>query len=255
MIFHTPQKQLTPLSLQIDGTEIDRVTEFNFLGLIINEHLNWKTHTEKVSNSISKTLGILNRLKHFLPLNIKTILYNSLILSHLNYCLLVWGYSNTRIKKLQKRAIRIISVSKYNAHTEQLFRKLNLLKIDDILKLQQLKFYFKYLNNQLPKYFCGRENGNPQHNKDNFVLNRNSDIHEHNTRGKLNLYTTQKHHSYAEKCLRHNIVATVNTTPSLILNKIHTHTLHSFAVYAKNAFIKNYTEICTTPNCYICNRA
>jgi hypothetical protein len=89
MIFHTPQKKLTPLSLNIDGTKIDRVTDFNFLGLMINEHLNWKTHTEKVSNSISKTIGILNRLKHFLPLNIKITLYNSLVLSHINYCLLV----------------------------------------------------------------------------------------------------------------------------------------------------------------------
>ncbi len=69
---------LSPLSLNIDGIDIDKVKDFSFLGLIINEHLNWNAHTEKVSNSISKTIGILNRLKHSLPPNIKTTLYNSL---------------------------------------------------------------------------------------------------------------------------------------------------------------------------------
>ncbi len=52
MIFHTPQKRTNKLLLQIDVIEIDRVTDFNFLVLMINENLNWKTHIEKVANSI-----------------------------------------------------------------------------------------------------------------------------------------------------------------------------------------------------------
>jgi hypothetical protein len=254
MIFHTTQKQITQLSLKIDGTDINRVKEFNFLGLIINENLNWKTHSEKVSNSISKTIGILNRLKHFLPLNIKTTLYNSLILSHINYCLLVWGYDHTRMKKLQKRAIRTLTVSKYNAHTEPLFKSLNLLKIEDMLKIQQLKFYFKYSHNQLPMYFSRRDNENSQQKEETFVLNLNSSIHNYNTRIKHNLHIPNINHSYAQKCLRYKIVNTINNTPLLILNKIHTHSLHGFTNYAKNVLIQNYTETCYIQNCYICHR-
>jgi len=254
MIFHTTQKQITQLSLKIDGTDINRVKEFNFLGLIINENLNWKTHSEKVSNSISKTIGILNRLKHFLPLNIKTTLYNSLILSHINYCLLVWGYDHTRMKKLQKRAIRTLTVSKYNAHTEPLFKSLNLLKIEDMLKIQQLKFYFKYSHNQLPMYFSRRDNENSKQKEETFVLNLNSSIHNYNTRIKHNLHIPNINHSYAQKCLRYKIVNTINNTPLLILNKIHTHSLHGFTNYAKNVLIQNYTETCYIQNCYICHR-
>ncbi len=128
MIFHTPQKRIKKLSLQIDGIEIDRVTNFNFLSLMINENLNWMTHIEKVANSISKTIGILNKLKYLLPLNIETTLYNSLVLSHINYCLLVWGYEFDKIKKLQKKTFRIITDSKYNAHTAPLFKDLKILQ-------------------------------------------------------------------------------------------------------------------------------
>ncbi len=66
-------------------------------------------------------------------LDIKTTLYNSLVLSHINYCLLVWGYEFDRIKQLQKITIRIITVSKYNAHKELLFKDLQILQIEDIL--------------------------------------------------------------------------------------------------------------------------
>ena len=50
--------------------------------------------------------------------------YTSLILCQLNYGILVWGHNNNRVYKLQKRAVRIISCSKFNAHSEPLLKKL-----------------------------------------------------------------------------------------------------------------------------------
>ncbi len=177
MIFHKPKKHVATIALKIDDAVIEKVKDFNFLGLVLNKNLTWKTHTNKVSNSISKTIGILNRLKHFLPIQIKLTLYNSLILSHINYCLLIWGYENESVTKLQKKAVRIITLSKYNAHTEPIFKKLKLLKVEDILKLQQLKIYFKYTNNMLPWYF----NKQNENHTSTFYLKLNKNTHHHNT--------------------------------------------------------------------------
>ncbi len=69
---------------------IEQVTNFNFLGLILNENLSWKPHCDKISNNISKSIGVLNRLKHFLPEKIRIMLYDSMIVSHMNYCILAW---------------------------------------------------------------------------------------------------------------------------------------------------------------------
>ncbi len=52
----------------------------------------------------------------------------------------------------RKKVIRIINIRKYNAHTEPLFKELKLLKVTDILRLHELKFYYKYKNNKLPHY-------------------------------------------------------------------------------------------------------
>ena len=112
--------------IKIDNTNIDKVFELNFLGISFSEQLNWKSHIDKISNRCSRMICILNRLKRLLPFNIKIILYNTLILPHLNYGVMAWGYKCDRIQKLQKKLVRIISVSKYKAHTEPLFTSFKL---------------------------------------------------------------------------------------------------------------------------------
>ena len=65
-----------------------------------------------------------------------------------------------------KKYIRIIGLKKYNAHTEPLFKSFKLLKIADIFKLQQLKFYFSLINNKQPGYF----NNLTSHKITNFTI-------------------------------------------------------------------------------------
>ena len=132
--------------LIMDNKIIDKVLDFNFLGIHFNEQLNWKSHIDKLSVKCCRILGILNRLKRILPLHIKIMLYNSLMLPHLNYGITLWGINCERILKLQKKTVRILSASKYSAHTK------NLLKIEHILKLHELKFYYKFIHIRLPVY-------------------------------------------------------------------------------------------------------
>ena len=52
-------------TLKINGTPIERKREEKILGLFINEHMNWNTHIFNISKTITKTLGVMNRLKHY----------------------------------------------------------------------------------------------------------------------------------------------------------------------------------------------
>ncbi len=96
-------KKVKPLELLIENTTVEKAQEFNFLRLTLNEHMNWKSHSNNLSNKISRHIGILNKLKNVLPLKTKLLIYNSLILSHLNFGILAWGYQCERITKLQKK--------------------------------------------------------------------------------------------------------------------------------------------------------
>ena len=122
ILFHNKRKLVSNnIVLKINDSNIQKTDCFDFLGITINENMNWKPHIDKVSNKISRYIGILNKLKCFMPFNILKTLYNySLILPHLTYGILAWGFSTEPLFKLQKRAIRLISNSKFNSHTEPL---------------------------------------------------------------------------------------------------------------------------------------
>ena len=106
---------------------IERVTYFKFIGVIIDSNLTWSHHINHISNKLSSICGVLSRLKHYVPVLILKIIYNSLFLSHLNYGITAWGFNvGPRIKKtLQKKAIRYISNAKYNSHTTQCLKIFN----------------------------------------------------------------------------------------------------------------------------------
>ena len=76
-----------------------------------------------------------------------------MVQSRMMYCILTWGFDYYRIEKLQKRFVRIITSSKYNAHSEPLFKVLDILKIEHLFSQNCLKFVYKFKKCQLPKYF------------------------------------------------------------------------------------------------------
>ena len=98
-------------------------------------------------------VGILSKLKHFLPMYIMNTLYYSLILSHLQYCTLLWAntaHALTSLEYYRKKAIRIITQSHYLARTDPLFSKLKLLKLDDRYKHQLGIYMYKSTKGLLP---------------------------------------------------------------------------------------------------------
>ena len=168
------------------------------------------------------------------------MIYNALIQPHLNYGVLLWGKNIKRIQKLQKWAIRSITLSKYNAHTDPLFIKLKLLKIQDIYSLCLLKFYYKYKRNLLPGYFCGMfDVVYPSHN---YATRQRNQPMLAGCRTKL-----------AEASIRHSLLSAISKISDNVTNKISTHSLSGLTNYAKSFFISQYNPVCAIEDCYICN--
>ena len=156
MCFHTAQKKVIYPDLKINNNCIDRVSEFNFLGLIISSDLKWNKHIEHISLKISKVIGIMFRMKYILPSGILHTIYKTLIMPHYSYCLLTWGskiHIGHRLLLLQKKALRMIDDSHYIAHTEPICKKLQIEKKSDLFRITVWKFYYKLTNTFLPSYF------------------------------------------------------------------------------------------------------
>ena len=135
MVFHTPQRRVNYPTLKLNNVNIERVSQFNFLGVILASSLKWDKHVAHVSLKISRVIDVLYRLKHVFPHEVLLTLYNALILPHLSYCILVWGLridGNHRLLLLQKKAVRIITNQDYIAHSEPLCKLRNVLKVSDL---------------------------------------------------------------------------------------------------------------------------
>ena len=120
MLFHKHNKVVPNLDLNINGSTIDQVSTFKFLGLHINSQLTWQTHINEISKRISRVIGLLYKMQNILPKIFLFSLYNTLILPHIYYCILSWGKESDSILLLQKRAIRAIASTGYSAHSEPL---------------------------------------------------------------------------------------------------------------------------------------
>jgi hypothetical protein len=243
MLFYQPQgnQQISLPSLNINSVSIEHVSCFNFFGIRLDNHLKWKFHTDFVINKLYKTMGIINKLKYFLPQSILLNIYNSLILPHLNYGSLLWSNQADRVMLLQKKIVRIITRSSFISHTDPLFKRLKFLKLQDIRFLNEIKFYFKLKNSLLPVYFI------------NF-LTQASDVHNYPTRNQCKFYIPKFHHEYVRNSLRYSLVKTLNECPDNILEKIFTHSIKGLNLYVKNYLISLYNDDCTVVNCYVCSK-
>ena len=236
MIFHHHQRKKTAVDLTkfeggkdkicIDNVPIKKVPVFNFLGIEIHTNLKWNSHIDKIAGKVGKGLGILYKLKRFLPRNILVMIYNTLIQSHINYGILLWGQDPQRLVTMQKKAIRAVTSSKYNSHTEMSFKHLKILKIQDIFNLRCLKFLYSIRNDLVPDYF--RDTAGEEPNQ---------------TRTKS-----------ASRCLGIYLkTKVIPNTPENILEKIDTHSYAGFSNYVKSHFLSQYKPCELGPaNCYAC---
>ena len=88
MLFYMPGRNVIIPNLHINSTKLECLDSFNFLGITIDKHLTWKEHTNLIANKISRTVGVITKLNHYIPQNVLLTIYNTLILPHLNYGIL-----------------------------------------------------------------------------------------------------------------------------------------------------------------------
>jgi hypothetical protein len=238
MVFQNKNKVNSNLKLKLNDVEIEKVQKFCFLGLTINDTLTWNDHINEIANKISKTVGVMSRMKNIIPSSALKLIYSSLILSRLHYCNLVWGHKPGRLVTVQKKAVRIIAKAKYNAHTYPLMKNLNLLSIEDLHTANKLNFFYKLENGRLPSYFWMYM----------FLANSTS------TRSRDPYQPLVPRTVIFSNSIRFSLPTTLKNTPPLIKSKTQTHSFEGFKNYVKKYFIEKYPTHCTKSNCYICNK-
>lgn len=193
--------------IKINNTDITLVTRTKFLGITIDDKLNWKPHIALIKNKISKHIGIFYRLRHAVPKHILQTLYNSFILPHLSYGITSWGNTYpTHLKTLttlQKKIIRLITFSHYRTHTPPLFKQLKILPLTSLYNYYLSLFAYKTTHLTVPT---------PIHE----ILTTRDNTHSYATRSTQHLPIFFHLHRISKMGVKYNLSRYYNNLPETI---------------------------------------
>jgi hypothetical protein len=113
------------ITIKINNDIIKQVPSVKFLGVTLDQKLTWSNHINSVLKSITKSTGMIAKLRHYTSKNTLKLIYYALVYPYLTYGNLVWGNTYpTRLQKLlkiQKKIVRLMCFKSYTDHSEPLF--------------------------------------------------------------------------------------------------------------------------------------
>ena len=152
-LIFTNKKIQHKFNIKIEQNKIEESNSTKYLGVTIDNKLNWKPHILNLKSKLAKNNYLLFKLGNYVNQNTLRTVYYSLIHPFLQYCISTWGScarSNLGIlERLQKQSIRNICHQPRLTHTTPLFLSLSTLKLSDIYKLQVAKLIYNNLQNNI----------------------------------------------------------------------------------------------------------
>ena len=125
-----------------------------YLGVHLDEHLNWKPQISSIANKLKRANGALSKLRHYVPLKSLLNIYHAIFASHIRYGCQLWGLrDNTithRVLTLQKTALRLMKFSEPRSPSSPIFSELGILKIFDQVEVLNILLVYQHLNRNLP---------------------------------------------------------------------------------------------------------
>ena len=231
VVFGDEKDTMKDLIFRIGTTQIPRVPNTKILGLWIDEKMTWNTHIDKILTKVRSRIGLLKYSKNFLTTHAKKVLYYAQIYSILTYGIVVWGtmINQTRRNDLQKVQDECVRQIDTNLALPDIYKTHGLLRIEQIVLLEQLKLGYKLNNDLLPESLASHLTTGP----DTTSLVKN---HGYKTRAKkvLNI-PFAKNSSYRRSFLYQSLLK-YNSMNSKLRSEPN---LHRFVGACKNEILEN----------------
>jgi hypothetical protein len=161
---------LSNFNITHQGTHINKVKETKFLGMIIDENLNWKSHIVSLIKKITPIVYAIKRIRPLINLDAAPQLYYAHIYSHLIYMNPLWNVASDdsidSLAVLQRKALRFVFQKDPRCHNAELFNE-KILPLELLNDYHLLILAFKLKHNMI---------------RNNIPIRHVRDIHNYNTR-------------------------------------------------------------------------
>jgi len=148
------------ISLNYGNDIIERVYKFKYLGVIFDPTLAWSEHVDYISSVVSKRIGVIRRVKFYLPPKTLNLLANALVFPHFDYCSPIWSncisdFCNS-LQILQNKLARVLLSADIRTPIFDMMNTLHWDKLNERWNKQILVVVFKCLNNNAPSYLSSK---------------------------------------------------------------------------------------------------
>ena len=235
IIFRPPGKTITKkLNFRVSGQKIQPTTHTKYLGVTIDEHLSLKSHVDSLRQKLSRSNGLLAKLRYYVSPSILRSVYFAIFDSRLRYSCQVWGQSSqgniSCLKSLQDKALRIMNFKMSRDNCEQLYHSTSILKFSDMINFYNSLLPFDQLKESLPEAF-------------DFYFQSFRDIHQYQTRGaqefRLNVPRVNTA-QYGSKSVKYQCIISWNNTLRFLGKSPNDINHFQFSNLMKNHFLNQY---------------
>ena len=217
------------INLSYNNSLISCYNSYKYLGITIDSKLSFKTHIEKITSKISRSVGILNKLRYVFPASSLVDLYFALVHSHFLFGLTTWGSTFPshldKLQKFQNKAVRIITNSEIRTPITPKFHKLGILKICDLYTYEIAKIMHHHSTQTLPSSLSS-------------LFTKISNIHRRYTRSVAHndLYLPKFSNNRYQNSIRYKGVKIWNSIPCDLRNQPYP----KFKLIYKNVLLNKY---------------
>ena len=191
----------------INDKPVTRYSSFPCLGVELDERMSWENHIDTICRKVGSGIGIIKRVKPFVPSQTLQNLYNSLVLPYFDYCSPLWDNCGSMLKeklqKLQNRAARIMTGANYDVRSTDLLHAMSWKNLNDRHKMNKSVLMFKILNNHSAPNF-----------KDKFIT-RDTNLSNYNLRNAdINFSVPKPRTEYLKKGFGYSGAVLWNSLPT-----------------------------------------
>lgn len=151
---HHMLKSSPKLKIMVGGTEVEQVDEAKLLGITLDSHLSWSTHINNITKKMGRGLALIRRCAEFLTPESVIHVIQALVLSHLDYCPVIWGSAvRNKLRKLQitqNKAARLALNCRKRSNIVIMHEKLSWLMVEQRLHVNIIMFFRNIYKNKKP---------------------------------------------------------------------------------------------------------
>lgn len=185
-------KAFADISIYINEHQLARERTFKYLGITFAENLSWSDHLDKILTKVNQRIGLLRRVKAFIPTKARLTVYNALILPLFDYADIIWGDKNNsslmdQLQILQNKAAKTILDVPYLSSSTEALNKLHWHPL----------IYRRYLHRILTIFKC-------KNNLTDFDFELTNINHTYNTRRKDDIYLSKPKTNWGKQKLTYH---------------------------------------------------